>query len=374
MIAPPPRRMIAATTYPGEEKVKHRLFASAFAGVLLLAGAALAQNYPAPKEAQWIARDFKFHTGEVMPELRINYRTVGDPKGEPVLILHGTTGSGAAMLTPGFAGELFGPGQPLDATKYYLILPDSIGAGKTSKPSDGLRAKFPRYNYDDMVLAQYRLVTEGLGIKRLRLVLGNSMGGMHAWLWGVTYPDAMDAIVPMASQPTEMSSRNWMTRRLIIDAVRNDPDWKDGNYTTQPKAFHFANVFFGVTTNGGTLAYQKLAPTREAADKLLDDRMKAPFNADANDYMYQWDSSRDYNPSPRLENIKAAVLAINSADDERNPPETGIMERELKRLKNARLLLIPASEDTRGHGTTGMARFWAKQLPAFLESVPKGSM
>ena len=200
------------------------------------------------------------------------------------------------------------------------------------------------------------------------------MGGMHVWQWGSAYPDFMDALVPMASQPTEMSSRNWMMRRMIIDSVRNDPDWKDGNYTTQPKAFRAAAVFFAIATNGGNLALQKAAPTREKADKLLNDRLAAPFNADANDYLYQWDSSRDYNAAPGLEKIKAALLAINAADDERNPPETGLMERELKRVKNGRLHLIPASEDTRGHATTGMAKFWKQQLQEFLQAAPKRTM
>ncbi len=340
----------------------------------LIAFAAMAADYPAPREGTWIARDFRFHTGEVMPELRLHYRTIGEPSGEPVLILHGTSGSSASMLSPAFAGELFGPGQPLDAAKYFIILPDSIGAGKSSKPSDGMRTKFPRYNYDDMVVAQHRLVTEGLGIRHLRLVLGNSMGGMHTWIWGVKYPDAMDALVPMASQPSEMSSRNWMMRRLIIDAIRNDPDWNNGNYTTQPRALKAANVFFGIATSGGTLAYQKLAPTREQADKLLNGRLAAPFTADANDFLYQWESSRDYNASPGLERIQAALLAINSADDERNPPETGIMERELKRVKNGRVYLIPASEDTRGHGTTGMARFWKRQVEELLATAPRRTM
>jgi homoserine O-acetyltransferase/O-succinyltransferase len=335
---------------------------------------ALAADYPAPKEAQWTVRDFRFHTGDVMPELRLAYRTVGDPSGEPVLVLHGTAGSSASMLTPAFAGELFGPGQALDAAKYFIILPDALGAGKSAKPSDGLRTRFPRYNYDDMVDAQYRLVTEGLGIRHLRLVLGNSMGGMQTWIWGVKHPKLMDALVPMASQPTEMSSRNWMMRRLIIDAIRNDPDWKDGNYETQPRAFRTAAVFYGVATSGGTLAYQKLAPTRELADKMLDQRLGALTTADANDYLYQWDSSRDYNPSPGLDRIEAALLAINSADDERNPPETGIMERELKRVKGGRLYLIPASEDTRGHATTGMAKLYQQQLRELLMAVPKGAM
>lgn len=353
-----------------------RIAAARAAGfaLFLAATTALAADFPAPKQGLWTAKDFKFSTGEVMPELKLAYATVGEPTGEPVLLLHGTAGSNASLLAQGFGGELFGPGQPLDATKYYIILPDALGAGKSSKPSDGLKAKFPKYNYDDMVAAQHKLVTEGLGIKRLRLVLGNSMGGMHTWIWGVSYPDAMDAIVPMASQPTEMSSRNWMMRRMMIDAIKNDPDWKNGDYTAQPKAIQVANVFFGIATNGGTLALQKMAPTREAADKLLDGRLKAPFTADANDFLYQWDSSRDYNPAPGLEKIKAATLVINSADDERNPPETGLLERELKRVKNAKLFLIPASEETRGHGTTGMAKFWARQLGEFLATVPKGSM
>lgn len=331
---------------------------------------AMAADYPAPRQGEWIARDFRFHTGEVMPELRIAYTTIGNPGGQPVLVLHGTTGSAASLLTPAFAGALFGPGQPLDATKYFVILPDAIGHGKTSKPSDGPKARFPRYNYDDMVDAQYRLVKEGLGIPHLRLVMGNSMGGMHSWVWAVRYPDYMDAVAPMASQPTAMSSRNWMLRRLIIDGIRNDPAWQGGNYTTQPTAFRSAAVFYNIATNGGTLATQKLAPTRAAADKVLDERLAAPFNADANDYLYQWEASADYDPSPDLGKIKARVLAINAADDERNPPETGLMEGALKQIPNARLFLIPASVDTRGHGTTGMAKFYAAPLADLLKSAP----
>jgi homoserine O-acetyltransferase len=332
---------------------------------------ACAADYPAPKEGTWTVRDFRFHTGQVLPELKLHYRTVGEPTGEPVLILHGTAGSGASMLNPAFAGELFGAGQPLDAARYYIILPDAIGAGKSTKPSDGLRAAFPRYNYDDMVDAQYRLVKEHLGVKRLRVIAGNSMGGMQAWIWGSKYPDSMDAIVPMASQPTEMSSRNWMMRRLITDSIRNDPEWNGGNYTKQPRSAQFASVFFGIGTNGGNLALYKAAPTREKADALLDARMKAPFTADANDVLYQWDSSRDYNASAGLERIQAAVLAINAADDERNPPETGIMDREMKRIRNGRYLLIPASDQTTGHGTTGQAKFWKQALAELLQSTPK---
>jgi homoserine O-acetyltransferase len=237
-----------------------------------------------------------------------------------------------------------------------------------------MRAKFPRYTYDDMVAAQHRLLTEGLGIRHLRLVMGNSMGGMESWVWGTAHPEFMDALVPMASQPTAMASRNWMMRRLIIDAIRNDPDWNGGNYTTQPKGLKAANVFYGIATSGGTIATQIQAPTREAADKVLDERLAAPFTADANDTLYQWDSSRDYDPSPQLEKIKASVLAINSADDERNPPETGLMDRALKRIPGAKLHLIPASSETRGHGTTGMAKFYKQPLQELLQSAPRRTM
>ena len=339
--------------------------------VSLAAGAA---EYPSPKSGGWVARDFRFHTGEVIPALRIHYVTIGEPTGQPVLLLHGTTGSSASLLTPAFAGELFGAGQPLDAAKYYIIIPDSIGHGKTERPSSGLKAKFPRYNYNDMVDAQHRLITEGLGLKHLRLVIGNSMGGMQAWIWGTRYPGMMDALVPMASQPTEMASRNWMLRRMLIETIRSDPEYNNGSYTMPPRSMRIANTFYGIATNGGTLAYQKIAPTQEKADKLVDERLAAPFNPDANDFVYAWDSSRDYNPSSGLEKIEAPVLVINAADDERNPPETGVMERALKRIKNVQLLLIPASEDTRGHGTTGFAKFYKTQLQEFLQKVPQRAM
>ena len=337
----------------------------------LLSFATQAQNAPAPADGTWVAKNFRFHTGEVMEELRIQYTTLGSPANPPVLILHGTTGSGRGQLSPNFGNELFGPGQPLDASKYFVILPDAIGHGRTAKPSDGLRARFPRYNYDDMVLAQYRLVTEGLGIKHLRLVLGNSMGGMHTWLWGVNYPDFMDALVPMASMPTEMSGRNWIMRRLIVDSIRRDPEWMEGNYARQPKSAQFASVFFGLATNGGNQGLYKAAPSRDKADALLNARLAAPFAHDANDTLYQWDSSRDYNASPGLEKISATLLAINSADDERNPPELGIMEKELKRIRNARLFLVPGSADTFGHGTTGNARFWKAQVEELLRTAPR---
>jgi len=318
-----------------------------------------------------VVHDFRFHSGEVLPELRLHYTTVGAATGEPVLILHGTTQSGANMLTPAFAGELFGPGQPLDASRYYIIVPDAIGTGQSSKPSDGLRTSFPQYNYDDMVDAQYRLVTEHLGVRHLRLVLGYSMGGMHTSIWAEKYPDGMDVAVPMASLPTEMSGRNWMTRRLIIDAIRNDPEWMNGHFTQQPRSLQFASVFYGIATNGGNQGLYKAAPTREKADQLLNQRLKAPFSGDANDHLYQWDASRDYNASSGLERIQAALLAINSADDERNPPELGLLDHEIKRVKNGRVLLIPASDQTAGHGTAAQARFWKQHLAELLQRAPR---
>ncbi len=357
-----------------------RLFGAAARAALILASVtgvsvtAMAADYPAPRQGDWVAKDFKFHTGEVMPELKLHYTTLGETTGEPVLVLHGSGGSAASMLTPSFAGELFGPGQPLDAKKYYIIIPDGIGHGKSSKPSDGMKTAFPKYDYADMVDAQYRLVTEGLGIKHLRLVIGNSMGGMHSWLWAERYPAFMDALVPMASQPTEMAARNWMLRRIMLDTIRNDPDYKDGNYTSQPRMMKYAIVAYGIASAGGTLAYQALAPTAAAADKMIDERLAAPVTADANDFIYQWEASHDYNPSAGLEKIEATVLAINAADDERNPPETGVTAEAMKRIKHGSLYLIPASSETRGHLTTGNAQFYAEQLRQLLQSAPQRGM
>ena len=337
----------------------------------LAALATIAAEYPQRREGDWVVRDFRFHTGEVLPELKLHYTTIGAPSGEPVLILHGTAGAGTNFLNPNFAGELFGPGQPLDASRYYLILPDALGTGKSTKPSDGLRTRFPRYNYDDMVSAQYRLVREHLGVRHLRLVIGNSMGGMQTWLWAQKYPDMMDVAVPMASLPTEMSGRNWMMRRLLVESIRTDPEWQGGNYTKQPRSAQLASVFFATGPNGGNQGLYRQAPTREKADALIDQRLKASFTADANDILYQWDSSRDYNPAPGLGRIQATLLAINAADDERNPPELGLLDREIRRVKNGRVLLIPASPETSGHGTTGNARFYKQDLAQLLESAPR---
>jgi homoserine O-acetyltransferase/O-succinyltransferase len=338
----------------------------------LLSLPAFAADYPVPQQNEWCATNFKFHTGEIFTELKLHYTTIGSPNGIPIVVLHGTGGSAKSMLTPEFAGELFGPGKPLDATKYFIILPDALGHGASAKPSDALKASFPHYDYADMVDAQYRLLTEGLGIRHVRLIIGNSMGGMHAWLWGERYPDYMDTLVPMASQPTAMASRNWMLRRMMIEVIRNDPDYHDGNYTAQPRSLKTASVFFGIATAGGTLRYQKLAPTREAADKIIDARLAAPLLADANDFIWAWDSSADYDAAPELEKIKASVLVINSEDDERNPPVTGVTVKALERVKQSKLFLIPASAETSGHLTTAKAKFYVQELRELLQTAPSG--
>jgi len=323
-------------------------------------------DYPNQKEGVWIAKDFPFHTGEVLKEVKLGYITLGDPNHPAILILHGTAGSAKGMLGKDFGGELFQAGQPLDANKYFIIIPDAIGVGKSSKPSDGMRAQFPRYNYSDMVLGQHRLVSEGLGVKHLKLILGNSMGGMQTWLWGTNYPDYADYLVPMASTPSAMSGRNWIMRRFISESIRRDPAWNGGNYETQPKSAHFASVFYPFATTGGNQRLQLLAPNSDKADAILNERLNTPLAMDANDFLYQWESSRDFNPSPHLEKIKAKVLVINSADDERNPPELGIMQKELKKVNGAELYLIPASDQTSGHSTTGQARWWKDKLSQWM--------
>lgn len=336
--------------------------------------AAMAADYPPPKQGDFIVHDFKFHGSEVMAELKLHYTTVGEATGQPVLVLHGSGGSAASMLTPGFAGELFGAGQPLDASKYYIVIPDGIGHGKSSKPSDGMKTAFPKYDYDDMVEAQARLVKEGLGIKHLRLVIGNSMGGMQGWLWAEKYPDMMDAVVPMASQPTAMASRNWILRRMMLETIRNDPDYNNGNYAQQPRMMKYAIAAYGFASSGGTLAYQDHAPSAEKADHMVDARLAVAVTADANDFIYQWQASRDYDASVGLSRIEATVLAINSADDERNPPETGVTAAAIKQVRHGSLYLIPASTETRGHGTTANAKFYKLQLEELLRSAPPRAM
>ena len=350
--------------------------AALVAALSLIALPALAADYPAPQggrlDRQGLPLPHRRGDARAAPALhdrrRADRRAGADPARHRRL-------RRAAFLTPAFAGELFGEGQPLDATKYFIILPDAIGAGKSTKPSDGLRAKFPLYNYDDMVAAQHRLVTEGLGIKHLRLVIGNSMGGMQTWMWGAAYPDFMDALVPMASQPTAMSSRNWMMRRMITDAVRNDPDWKNGNYTTQPQRVPHRQCVLrhrhqrrhaGLPEDG--------ADAREGRQAARTTRWPRRSRPTPTISSISGIPRATTTPSPGLEKIQAALLAINAADDERNPPETGLMTEALKRVKNGKLYLIPASEDTRGHGTTGMAKFYKQQLQELLQTAPKRTM
>jgi homoserine O-acetyltransferase len=354
-------------------------FRACFFASLLLGGvAALAADYPAPAEHDFVIREFKFRSGESLAELRIHYRTLGTPQRDAsgvvrnaVLITHGTTGSGAQFVRPEFAGELFGPGQPLDAMKFFIVLPDGIGHGKSSKPSDGLRAKFPHYGYLDMVEAQRRLLVDGLGVTHLRLVMGTSMGGMHTWLWGELHPVMMDALMPLASVPTQISGRNRAWRRLAIDAIRHDPEWQGGNYTTQPQSLRTgAEMLWLMSSN--PVVRQTEAPTLAAADAALDAFVANYFKtADANDYLYALEASHDYDPNPALEIISAPLLAINTADDLINPPELGILEREIKRVAHGRAVVLPLSEKTRGHGSHTLAALWKAELVRLLAETEK---
>src|SRR2546423_1554610 len=348
-------------------------------GLLLFATAGLrAAEYPPPTEGDYVIRDFKFTSGETLPELKIHYRTVGkamkDEKGvvrNAVLIGHATTGNGAQFIRPEFAGELFGAGQPLDATKFFLVLPDGIGHGKSSKPSDGMHARFPHYGYVDMVEAQFRLLTDGLGVNHARLVMGTSMGGMHTWLWGAAHPDFMDALMPLASLPTQISGRNRAWRRMIIDAIRNDPEWKGGDYLSQPQSLRTAAQMLWLMSSNPVLR-QKEAPdlkkTDEVVDKFVADHLKTD---DANNVLYALEASHDYDPGPGLEKIRAPLLAINSADDLINPPELGILEREIKRVAKGRAVVIPLSDKTRGHGSHTIAALWKSELERLLKESAK---
>jgi homoserine O-acetyltransferase len=337
-----------------------------------------AADYPPPTEGDFVIRDFKFTSGEKMPDLQIHYRTIGKPlkdeKGlvrNAVLITHGTTGSGAQFIRPEFAGELFGAGQPLDATKFFIVLPDGIGHGKSSKPSDGLHAKFPRYGYVDMVEAQFRLLTDGLGVNHARLVMGTSMGGMHTWLWGSAHADFMDALMPLASLPTQISGRNRAWRRMIIDAIRNDPEWRGGDYSAQPQSLRTAAQMLWLMSSNPVLR-QKEAPTLAKSDEVLD-KFVADYlkTGDANDMLYALEASRDYDPGPGLEKIRAPLLAINSADDLINPPELGILEREIKRVPKGRAVVLPLSDKTRGHGSHTIAALWRGELETLLKESGK---
>ena len=349
-------------------------FASCAALLLVVLATAAGADYPAPTEGDFVLRDFRFTSGETMPELRIHYRTLGEPRKDEegtvrnaVLITHGTTGSGGQFIRPEFGGELFGAGQLLDATKFYIVMPDGIGHGKSSKPSDGLRAKFPRYGYRDMVEAQFRLLTDGLGVRHARLVMGTSMGGMHTWLWGQMHPEFMDALLPLASLPTQISGRNRAWRRVIIDAIRNDPEWKGGEYATQPQSLRTAAQMLWLMSSNPVLRQQQ-APTREKADEELD-KFVADYlqTGDANDMLYALEASHDYDPAPGLEKIRAPLVAVNFADDLINPPELGILEREIKRVRNGRAVTLPLSEQTRGHGSHTIANLWKSELQQLLK-------
>jgi homoserine O-acetyltransferase/O-succinyltransferase len=356
------------------------------AAALLLLGIAAgvgAAEYPRSAEGDFILKDFKFASGESLPELRLHYRTVGKPQRDKegkvrnaVLILHGTTGQGGNFVGKGvpddwFAGELFGEGQPLDGGRYFVIIPDNLGHGKSSRPSDGLHARFPRYGYHDMIDAQYRLVKDGLGVDHLRLVMGTSMGGMHTWLWGQKYPDFMDALLPLASLPAQISGRNRMWRKTIIDAIRLDPSWEGGEYKGQPRGLRTAaQMLFLMGSN--PVVRQKAAPTLKEADEVFDKAVTDMLaKLDANDVLYAIESSFDYDPAPGLEKIRAPLLAINFADDLINPPELGILEKEIGRVKNGKAVVIPMSAETVGHGTHTKAAVWKQHLEKLLQETER---
>jgi homoserine O-acetyltransferase len=333
--------------------------------VFALAMLSRAADYPDPVEGDFTIHDFHFHDGETLAELKLHYTTVGNPSNPGVLIMYGTGGTGRAFLSAGFAGELFGPGQPLDAKKYFIVLPDAIGHGKSSKPSDGMHARFPHYCYNDMVTADYRLLTEHLGVKHMRLIMGTSMGAMHSWVFGEMYPDFMDALMPLASAPVEIAGRNRMLRRMIIDSIRNDPEWKSGDYEKPPHGLIPAQYSLTIMTSS-PLQMLKQWSTHAQADTATDRLAERALRTDANDMLYQFESSTDYNPQPNLEKIKARLIAVNSADDQVNPPELGILEREIKRVKNGRYVLIPISDETRGHGTHSVAKLWKQYVVELL--------
>jgi len=328
-----------------------------------------------PKEGDYVSHDFHFRSGETLPELRLHYSTLGTPARNAngqvtnaVMLLHGTTGSGTQFLTPQFADVLFGPGQLLDAARYYIILPDNIGHGKSSKPSDGMHARFPQYDYDDMVAAQHELLAKGLGVNHLRLILGTSMGCMHSWMWGENYPGFIDALMPLACQPVPIAGRNRLWRKMTIDAIRDDPAWKNGDYSAEPEgALKIAAEMFQIAA-GSALQMQQQFPTREATDTAGAEYAKRFIAGhDANDLLYALKASWNYDPSGQLEKISAPVMFVNSADDFINPPELGIAEREIKRVKNGRFVLIAISEQTRGHGTHTSAAVWQQYLKELLE-------
>jgi len=338
------------------------------------------QSFPSPKEGDFIAKNFEFESGEKMPELRLHYATLGKPlrnaQGKvinAILVMHGTTGSSKDLLTERFSGHLFGPGQILDADKYFIVFTDAIGHGNSSKPSDGLHMRFPKYTYNDMVKAQYWLLTQGLEVNHLRLIMGTSMGAMHTWVWAYTYPDFMDALMPLASLPVEIAGRNRIIRKMAINHIEMDPEWKNGEYTQEPKLGLSGAISCLIFMSSSPLQMQKAAPTRELAEAMLD-KMEARYLSllDANNVIYAFDASRFYNPEPYLAKIKAPLLAINSADDQVNPPELGIMEKEIKKVEKGRFILLPITDQTSGHGTHSNPLVWGDYLKKFIqETEPK---
>ena len=356
--------------------LRRTLFLLVATSSLATAGRAAESVTAGAKEADYVARDFAFRSGEKIAELRLHYTTLGTPQRDAqghvtnaVMILHGTGGDGHQFYRPQFADVLFAKGGLLDPAKYFIILPDGIGHGKSSKPSDGLHAKFPHYDYDDMVAAQHEMLTKGLNVDHLRLIMGTSMGCMHAFVWGESYPDFTSAMMPLACLPVEIAGRNRMWRKLTIDAITSDPDWMGGDYKAQPKRALRTAASLLLIAGSAPLLWQKTYPTRDAADKYAEETAaKTIETADANDLMYQVAASRNYNPSPKLEAIKARVTWVNSADDFINPPELGIAEREAKRLAHATFVMIPASEETHGHGTHTWAALWKDHLAALLKA------
>ncbi len=345
--------------------------------LLFSALSAFAADYPAAVEKDFIVRDFRFGSGDVLPEVRIHYATIGTPRRDSkgvvrnaVLVLHGTGGSLHQFLNERYAGVLFAQGGLLDATRYFIVIPDNVGHGKSSKPSDGLHARFPKYDYDDMIELQHRLLVDGLGVSHLFLVTGTSMGGMHTWMWGERWPEAMDALLPLASVPTAIAGRNRVWRRAIIDDIRNDSEWNGGEYKQQPRGLVSA-IHMLLMATSAPLAWQKSMPTRDAADQWLEEQVAARLKTtDANDLLYAIEASRNYDPSPQLEKISAPLLAINSADDFVNPPELGLLETLIKRVRLGRFVLLPITEATRGHGTHTLPAVWGAHLRQFLSELP----
>jgi len=362
--------------------MKHFLLSAAVAvASLSVAPAVRAADFPAPVDGDFVVRDFRFGSGETLPSVNLHYRTIGTPQRDAsgvvrnaVLILHGTGGTGAGFLSQTFGGELFGAGQILDATRYFIILPDGIGHGKSTKPSDGLHARFPKYTYDDMVRAQHAMLVDGLKVNHLRLVLGTSMGAMHCWVWGEMYPDFVDGLVPLASAPTQIAGRNRVMRKMIMDSITQDPAWNHGDYTSQPQQGLRGAINLLLMMTSSPLQWHKSGATHDAADTWYEDQMKSRMaSTDANDMLYQFNASREYDPSPNLEKITATLLAINSADDVVNPPELGLMEKLMPRVKRGRYVLIPTSDQTRGHGTHSLPAIWGPHLAELLKKLEPGT-